>query len=157
FDIPLGLFMDIGGGSVEIALGSRSKMRSLFSVPLGAVRLTEHFLKNDPPLAREIVQLNREIRHRLEPVAKRASRHNFSMAFGSGGTMTALADADARFTGESPKEALYVLRYARLKTLFDLLCTQPLDGVNSIIPDSKRGDILVAGAAVLLSMMSHFS
>src|SRR5262245_28469143 len=112
FDIPLGLFMDIGGGSVEIALGSRSKMRALFSVPLGAVRLTERYLKNDPPLNREIIQLNREIRHRLDPVAKRVSRSNFSMAFGSGGTMTALADADARFTGESPKEALYVLRYA---------------------------------------------
>ncbi len=156
FDIPLGLFMDIGGGSVEIALGNRSRMRALFSEPLGAVRLTERYVNSDPPSDREIDRMQREVRRRLSPVAKHISRVNYSMAFGSGGTMTALADADARFTGESPRESLYVLRRARLKTLFDLLCSQPLDHADAILGDTKRGDILVAGATVLLSMLNHF-
>jgi exopolyphosphatase / guanosine-5'-triphosphate,3'-diphosphate pyrophosphatase len=157
FVTPLGLFMDIGGGSVEIALGNRNRMLALFSEPLGAVRLTERFVKNDPPADKEIVRLQREVRQRLAPVAKRIARKNFSMAFGSGGTMTALADADARFTGDTPRESLYVLRRARLRTLFDLLCSQPLDHADAILGDTKRGDILVAGAAVLLSLLNQFS
>jgi exopolyphosphatase/guanosine-5'-triphosphate,3'-diphosphate pyrophosphatase len=156
FDLPMGLFMDIGGGSVEIGVGNRTQMLDLFSIPLGAVRLTERYLKKDPPSEKEIALLQREARRRLAPIAKRVARERSSMAFGSGGTMTALADADARFTGESHKESLYVLRRGRLKTLFDLLCSQPLDRADAIIGDSKRSDILVAGAAVLLSLMTSF-
>src|SRR4051794_21954953 len=54
FDLPMGLFMDIGGGSVEIGVGNRTQILDLFSVPLGAVRLTERFLKKDPPSDKEI-------------------------------------------------------------------------------------------------------
>jgi exopolyphosphatase/guanosine-5'-triphosphate,3'-diphosphate pyrophosphatase len=53
FDPPLGLFVDIGGGSVELAVGNHSKMVALSSLPLGAVRLTERFLKHDPPTEKE--------------------------------------------------------------------------------------------------------
>jgi exopolyphosphatase/guanosine-5'-triphosphate,3'-diphosphate pyrophosphatase len=156
FDLPMGLFMDIGGGSVEIGVGNRTQMLDLFSVPLGAVRLTERYLKKDPPSEKEIAALQNEARRRLSTIAKRVSQERSSMAFGSGGTMTTLADADARFTGESHRESLYVLRRARLKTLFDLLCSQPLENADAIIGDTKRNDILVAGAAVLLSLMTSF-
>lgn len=156
FDPATGLFIDIGGGSVEIGVGNRTQMQDLFSTPLGAVRLTERYLKKDPPSEKEIAGLQREARRRLAPIAKRVAREKSSMAFGSGGTITTLADADARFTGESHKESLYVLRRARLKTLFDLLCSQPLERADAIIGDTKRADILVAGAAVLLSLMTSF-
>jgi len=156
FDLPMGLFMDIGGGSVEIALGNRSKMLNLLSVPLGAVRLTERFLKKDPPSEPEMIALQRHARRRLAPLVKPLTRQKITMAFGSGGTITTLADADSRLTGESPKESLYVLRKARLKSLFDLLRSQSHDHLDAIIGDSKRGDILVAGAVVLLSMMSSY-
>ena len=65
FDPPLGLFMDIGGGSVELAVGNHSKMFALFSVPLGAVRLTERFLKHDPPTERELESLSRFVKQKL--------------------------------------------------------------------------------------------
>src|SRR4029079_18474258 len=107
FDLSMGLFMDIGGGSVEIAVGNRTAMRCLLSVPLGAVRLTERYLKKDPPSEREIASLQRHARRLLGPIAKRISRERISMAFGSGGTVTTLADADARLTGDSHEESLY--------------------------------------------------
>jgi exopolyphosphatase/guanosine-5'-triphosphate,3'-diphosphate pyrophosphatase len=78
------------------------------------------------------------------------------MVFGSGGTVTSLADLDARMTGEVHQESLYVLRRARLQGLFDLLKTQHLrEREASIVGDSTRADILVAGAAVLLAMMNE--
>jgi len=156
FDLSMGLFMDIGGGSVEIAVGNRSSMRCLLSTPLGAVRLTERFIRNDPPTEHEIGSIQRHARQTLAPVVKRVAREKFVMAFGSGGTITTLADADARFTGDSHNESLYVLRRVRLKTLFDLLRSQPLhESAGTIVGDSKRADILVAGAAVLLTFMTQ--
>src|SRR6185436_15722975 len=62
FDPPLGLFMDIGGGSAELAVGSRSNTFAAFSLPLGAVRLTEHYLKHDPPIDRELLAMNRFVK-----------------------------------------------------------------------------------------------
>src|SRR5712671_1458312 len=156
FDPPLGLFMDIGGGSVELAVGNHSNMFALFSVPLGAVRLTERFLKHDPPTEKELESLARFVKQKMGPAARRLSKEKFTMAFGSGGTMTSLAEMDARLTGETHQESLYVLRRGRLKSLFDLLRSQPLHKrVASIVGDPRRADILVAGSAVLLSMMTE--
>ena len=155
FDPPLGLFMDIGGGSVELAVGNRSSSFATFSVPIGAVRLTEHYLKHDPPTEKELSAMNRHVKQKLSPAVRRVSHEKFTMAFGSGGTMTALADMDARMTGEAHQDQLYVLRRARLHSLYDLMRTQDLKERTTLITsDPKRADILIAGSAVLLAMMN---
>jgi len=156
FEPALGLFMDIGGGSVELAVGNHAKLLALFSLPLGAVRLTERFLKHDPPTEKELESLERFVKQQLGPASRRLVREKYTMVFGSGGTMTSLAEMDARITGESHRQSLYVLRRARLKSLFDLLRSQHLhERVASIAGDPKRADILVAGAGVLLAMMDQ--
>jgi len=67
-----------------------------------------------------------------------------------------LADLDARMTGETHQESLYVLRRARVQSLFDLLKSQHLKAREaSIVGDSTRADILVAGSAVLLAIMTE--
>ena len=43
------LMMDIGGGSAELILSEGGRLVEAFSKPLGALRLTEFFLKSDPP------------------------------------------------------------------------------------------------------------
>ena len=155
FDPPLGLFMDIGGGSAELAVGNRSSSFVTFSVPIGAVRLTEHYLRHDPPTEKELLAMNRSVKQKLAPAVRRLNHEKFTMAFGSGGTMTSLADIDSRMTGEAHQESLYVLRRARLKSLYDLMRTQHLkDRAALITGDQKRADILVAGSAVLLAMMT---
>ena len=155
FDPPLGLFMDIGGGSVELAVGNRSSNFATFSVPIGAVRLTEHYLRHDPPTEKELLAMSRAVKQKLDPAVRRLNHEKFTMAFGSGGTMTTLTNIDARMTGESHHESLYVLRRARLKSIYDLLRTQHLkDRAALLTDDQKRADILVAGSAVLLTMMT---
>src|SRR5882672_645463 len=99
FDPPLGLFMDIGGGSVELAVGNRSNIFAVFSLPLGAVRLTERFLKHDPPTEKELESLEQFVKQKLGPASRRLVREKYTMVFGSGGTMTSLAEMDARITG----------------------------------------------------------
>ena len=156
FDLPLGLFMDIGGGSVEVAVANRTNTFCIFSLPLGAVRLTEKYLHGDPPSEKEMKELRRFAKRQIEPMARRVGREKFTMAFGTGGTITALADTDAQLTGEPRAGALSVLRRPRLEALLELLKSQSLSArAAAIFGDPKRADIIVAGGAVLLTLMDH--
>ena len=101
FHLPLGLFLDIGGGSVEIAVANTTNVFCLFSLPLGAVRLTEELFTSDPPRKREIRDLRKVVRQKLRSVGQRLGQEKYTMAFGSGGTMTALAETNI----ESPEMA----------------------------------------------------
>ena len=78
------------------------------------------------------------------------------MVFGSAGTITTLADTDTRLTGETKVGSLTVLRRPRLKTLLDILKSQPPAQRASLISgDPKRADIIVAGGMVLLEVMTQ--
>jgi exopolyphosphatase/guanosine-5'-triphosphate,3'-diphosphate pyrophosphatase len=48
-NVPRMLLMDLGGGSCELTLSRNHHIEELVSLPLGAVRLTQEFLKHDPP------------------------------------------------------------------------------------------------------------
>lgn len=48
------LVTDLGGGSTELVLGTPERIEYAVSLDIGAVRLRERFLRNDPPLAGEI-------------------------------------------------------------------------------------------------------
>jgi exopolyphosphatase / guanosine-5'-triphosphate,3'-diphosphate pyrophosphatase len=155
FRLPLGFFVDIGGGSVELSVANTANTFCLFSLPLGAVRLTEAFISDDPPRNREIRDLRSLIQEKLGPVARRIGQEKFTMAFGSGGTITALAETDSRLSGDSKAASLMVLRRSRLKALLETLISQPVSERAALISgDPKRADIIIAGAVVLLEVMS---
>src|SRR5579863_495040 len=68
------LLVDLGGGSCEITLSEKKRIKETMSVPLGAVRLTEEFLPVDPAppegLARMRQLIGRELRRahrRIQP------------------------------------------------------------------------------------------
>jgi exopolyphosphatase/guanosine-5'-triphosphate,3'-diphosphate pyrophosphatase len=51
------LVLDIGGGSLEIAVGDDESAESTVSLPLGASRLTREYLGSDPHTSKEIKSL----------------------------------------------------------------------------------------------------
>ena len=65
------LIADIGGGSAELILSDGGRMVDAFSKPLGAVRLTEMFLKSDPPDPRELARLEKYIQERIAGAVER--------------------------------------------------------------------------------------
>src|SRR3984885_10950494 len=65
------LIADVGGGSAEIILSEGGRMLDAFSRPLGAVRLTEMFLKTDPPDPRELGRLQKHIQERIAGAVER--------------------------------------------------------------------------------------
>ncbi|MFD1506117.1 Ppx/GppA family phosphatase [Georgenia yuyongxinii] len=64
------LVLDIGGGSLEIAMGIDEIPDFAVSVPLGAGRLTREFLPTDPPTEDELAALKAHIKTALAPVAR---------------------------------------------------------------------------------------
>lgn len=65
------LVLDIGGGSMEIALGRDADPELALSLPLGAGRLTRAFLSSDPPRPPELKALRRHVRETLAEVVDR--------------------------------------------------------------------------------------
>ena len=155
FHLPLGLFLDIGGGSVELAVANTTNIFCLFSLPLGAVRLTEEFITSNPPRRKEIKNLRQYVQEKVGTVVRRIEKEKFTMAFGSGGTITALAETDTRVAGETKAGSLSILRRSRLKALLEVLISLPTaERVSMISGDPKRADIIIAGGLVLHEVMS---
>jgi exopolyphosphatase / guanosine-5'-triphosphate,3'-diphosphate pyrophosphatase len=156
FHLPLGLFLDIGGGSVEMTVADPTNTFCLFSLPLGAVRLTEEFLAHDPPQHKEVKALRAHVGDKIKNVARRVQKEKFTMAFGSGGTITALAETDTRATGDGKAGSLIVLRRQRLKALLELLMSRSAaERADMISGDPKRADIIIAGGLVLHEIMAE--
>ena len=155
FHLPLGLFLDIGGGSVELTVADPTNTFCLFSLPLGAVRLSESFLSADPPRQKDVKNLRDHIRAQLKSVTRRIQKEKFTMAFGSGGTVTALAETDTRVGGAAKDTSLIVLRRQRLRALLELLMARPAaERAQMISGDPKRADIIIAGGIVLHEIMA---
>jgi len=68
------LVLDIGGGSLEIAVGSDEVPDVAISVPLGAGRMTREFLAGDPLKPDDVRALRKHARASIAAVAGRVTR-----------------------------------------------------------------------------------
>lgn len=66
--LPLGeaLVVDQGGGSAQVSHAQGRAFRFGRALPLGALRLTEAFLRTDPPAKAEVKALEAEVRRQLK-------------------------------------------------------------------------------------------
>jgi len=87
--------VDIGGGSTEVIVGASEGKNIAFRVSLdmGAVRLTERFLRSDPPTLAQLDGASRAIREALEHLPVTV-RHRPCTLVGVGGTIANLAAID---------------------------------------------------------------
>src|SRR5947208_10487239 len=68
------LMIDLGGGSCELTVSNKGHIRETVSLPLGAVRLTNDFLHDDPPRKAEFRQLTSLIRREIGRIAQRITK-----------------------------------------------------------------------------------
>ncbi|MGB6690094.1 MAG: exopolyphosphatase, partial [Terracidiphilus sp.] len=87
------LLLDLGGGSCEITLSERKRMRETVSMPLGAVRLTEEFLQADPPPAEGLARMHQLIARELRRASRKIREPRPSLVIATSGTAAALSDA----------------------------------------------------------------
>ena len=97
--------------------GAASASRRLLgavSVPLGALRVSDAFLKSDPPTPREVRRLREHAREVLDAAGRQGPLARASELVGTGGTLRNLAKIDQRASGYPiPRLHGYVLTRRR--------------------------------------------
>ena len=141
--------MDLGGGSAQISRMEARVSAEGEAYPLGAVRLTEAFLRSDPPRPAEVASLERRVEKELGRVAKAIRSSGLPLVV-LGGTIRNLARAVQERRGYSmPLLHGYVLKRDDLEELVDDLLGMSakkrarVRGINQ-----DRADVILAGALV---------
>jgi exopolyphosphatase/guanosine-5'-triphosphate,3'-diphosphate pyrophosphatase len=145
------LNIDIGGGSTEISLFRDAEPILLRSVNLGAVGLTDRFIRSDPPATNELADLRKEIRVSLESSASELRNHKWDYTTATSGTAMTIGAALSHIA----PPASTVITLADLKRLNETLAAMTIaERRNSISLSPQRADIIVAGVLVLEEIMS---
>ena len=152
------LIIDIGGGSAEIIAADRGHLVEAYSKPLGAVRLREAFLKDDPPAARQIHQMHEYIQAKLDAPLRRLGHTGWDRVIATSATASAVAAAVAR-TPRSKRDEIDRLRVstAQVRKLYLTLSGLGLAERRKITGiGPRRAEIIVPGMSVLLQFLQEF-
>ena len=159
FELGVGrtIVMDIGGGSLELALSAEGLVDSLESLPIGAIRMTEMFL-DEGSGRKEVRALRRAVREALRGQLPYREWRG-AQCIGSGGTFTNLAAMHLARQGIATARTVHGTTVARaelehlLEWLQDMTPAERL-AVPGLNP--ARADIIVAGLAVAAETMARF-
>jgi exopolyphosphatase/guanosine-5'-triphosphate,3'-diphosphate pyrophosphatase len=141
------LVIDIGGGSTELALAGGDRIAWAVSTEAGSVRLTERYLRTDPPSTAELGVCAAHVRSLLPDL--RVAR-----AIGVAGTVTTAGAID--LGGVSSVHG-HVLAADTVAAILDRLAAMPLsarEGVRGLAP--ARAPVMVAGLVVLREILDRY-
>ena len=152
------LVVDIGGGSTEFVVGTDEPV-GVISIDVGCVRLTEKYLHHDPPSPLELSQAISVVHAHLDdvkrevPAAKEAVR-----LVGLAGTVTTMAAVEIGLVDYDPERIHHFeLTRAAAEDVFRTLATERrADRVHNPGLEEARADVIVGGAAILVTIMRHF-
>jgi exopolyphosphatase/guanosine-5'-triphosphate,3'-diphosphate pyrophosphatase len=143
--------IDIGGGSVEITLGTASALKLARSFKLGAIRLTEQFVKSDPLSRKDERKLVKHVRSEVKAHVEQIVKAGFERVIGTSGTILSLgAVCAAEMTGSVPDDlrnlripAKQLHRVRKSVVQLDLQERLKVPGL-----DPRRADLVVAGSVL---------
>ena len=146
------LVVDPGGGSTEFVVGESGRVRSRTSVDIGSVRLTERFLRSDPPSPDEQQACAVHVRSSLP------SPPDVDLALGVAGTVTTLAALDL---GRDDPEGLgthgHRLTLDAVGRQRERLASLPLDERRRLPGlHPERAPVIVAGAIIVENVIGAF-
>jgi len=144
--------IDIGGGSVEITLGTAKNIQLARSFKLGVIRLTERFVRSDPLSDRDERRLVKHIQDEIDRYCTQVTEAGFDRVIGTSGTILSLgAVASTMSRGTLPSElrnlqvtAKQIRRLRKTAVRLDLEQRLLLPGL-----DPRRADLMVAGAVLV--------
>ena len=147
------LVIDIGGGSLEMAVGVDESPEIATSLPLGAARLTKNFLKGDPYTDKSIRALRDHIENKLEQILPSLVKHqDTDRAIATSKTLRTLARLSGDwFDGSGKNITVESIRKISAKlSEMDESTRAKLPGVSE-----NRASQIVAGAFVAESVMRN--
>lgn len=158
FDLAIrrAVVMDIGGGSLELAMSADGVVERLVSLPFGAIRMTEEHL-GDRPRRKHLKALRSVVREGLRRVLPvRDWRGAFLI--GSGGTFTNLGAMHLAARGLPYDGRVHGTQVTReeIEHLLDMLVASSRQE-RAAIPglNPERSDIILGGLAVAVEVMAR--
>ena len=154
------LFIDLGGGSTEIAIGNQYKIFYVFSLRLGAIRLTTEFIREGwtgPVPGNIYKQIKSYVSQTDLMVRAKVQECGARRAWGSSGTVINLAEITNKMFKKNGSGETLVLTKKNLQKLAPILCSLSLEerrklpGINP-----ERADIIIAGTAITETIMEDF-
>ncbi|MGB2716019.1 MAG: Ppx/GppA phosphatase family protein [Vicinamibacterales bacterium] len=143
--------IDIGGGSVEVTLGTATQLALGKSFKVGVIRLTERFVKSDPLSDGDERRLVKHLNHEMGTYLDQIAMRGFDRAIGTSGTILSLGAMALSEGGERVEDlrnrrvsakALHKIR--KRLTQFNIEERLAMPGL-----DPRRGDLSVAGSVLL--------
>jgi exopolyphosphatase / guanosine-5'-triphosphate,3'-diphosphate pyrophosphatase len=161
------LLIDLGGGSCEVTVSDGGSIKTMVTMPLGAVRLQEEFLRTDPPAKDDVARLKQFIERELRRAEKKLGNPRVKLVVATSGTAAALAEASGHLRkGRSAKKTLAKKRLehvgamtadtADVRKLADRLAKMSntqREAVPGIGP--RRSEIIVGGALVYANLLER--
>ncbi len=151
------LVVDIGGGSTEIIETRPAEETTTVSLPLGAVYLTDRYIKSDPPAPAEMAVLRRAVKDILDQHRDIMKPGPGKAFIGTAGTITTLAAMDLGLSEYDPRKINgHTLGRETVNEIVRRLAAITLKERRSI-PGLEKGreDIILAGAVVTQEIMER--
>jgi exopolyphosphatase / guanosine-5'-triphosphate,3'-diphosphate pyrophosphatase len=152
--VSSGQLFDLGGGSMQVSRFRSRRLGRAVSMPLGALRLSETFLKADPPKGKELRRLREHVWKHLKRAGVAHLGRQESLV-GTGGTLRNLAKID-RSRHRYPISQLhgYVLSLEGLHEVVSRLATTRENKRDQIAGlSAERADSIVGGAVAIETFM----
>lgn len=145
------LVVDIGGGSTEFIVGNKYGIKFIKSENIGALRMTEKFLRQDPVDTLEYGLMESYISEELDDTIDKVCKLNIKKVVGIGGTITSVA-AMLQEMEPYDMEKIHgsVIRYSEISQLLGSLKNMRLSEKRMIKGlQPQRADIITAGVGIL--------
>ncbi len=149
------LMFDLGGGSCEITVSVQGHIKHMFSMPLGAVRLTQEFLQSDPPKKKDIERMREFIAEEVHRVGAEIKARQIDLTIATSGTAAALAGATRELEGRS-KYSVTISRSATMKLAGLLAKRNQKQRAEYPGIGPRRAEIIVAGAYVFAEILTYY-
>ncbi len=149
-----GALFDLGGGSLQVGRFRGRRLLGAVSVPLGALRVSDTFLRSDPPTAREVRRLREHAREVLDAAGLKPLGPDEQLV-GTGGTLRNLAKIDQRASGYPiPRLHGYVLARRRVHDIVGALAGERMKK-RARVPglNADRRDSVVGGGLVVEALL----
>lgn len=152
------MLVDIGGGSLELALGGDELPDAALSLPLGAGRMTKQFLADDPPSERELRALREHVDRVMPKAVAAFAKYDRPDHFvGSSKTIRSLARLAGAPTELSPTNTRMRLYRWQLDDWLPRLAILPSNARHALPGiTADRAFQIVGGGTVLAAVMHHF-
>ncbi|MBV9085798.1 MAG: HD domain-containing protein, partial [Acidobacteriaceae bacterium] len=152
------LIIDVGGGSAELIVSHNGQLIDAVSKPLGAVRLTEVFLKTDPPTNDELRRLQAYIEEKIAPFHRTHGQEKFQRAVVTSATAGAIVSAANGISRAKRDEGdRFCARAPQVRDLYARLSKSDVAARRRFVGiGPRRAEIIIAGAAVFLRALELF-